>query len=244
MPLLYICLGLLGLFLLYVLTLVVCALLVDTRREYTSHNPFYRALLDSATVIGMGIMGIRLHVSGTERLPQGEKPLFVCNHRSNFDPIVTWYALRKWKIAFISKPSNFKIPVFGRLIRRCCFLPIDRENPRNAIRTIQTAAGILSQGDLSVGVYPEGTRNRQQAEILPFHNGVFKIAQKAQVPIVVLTISGTEKIHKNYPFRRSHVYLDIAQCIPVETVCHTKTDILGQQIRATMEKSLEKRENI
>ena len=243
MPLLYISLALVGIVVAYILFLVICALAVDPKREYTRHNSFYRAVLDGVTAIGIKIMRIRVHVSGEEKLPVGALPLFVCNHRSSFDPIITWYALKKWKLAFISKPSNFKIPVFGRLIRRCCFLPIDRENPRNAIRTIQAAAGILADGDLSVAVYPEGTRNRQPG-LLPFHNGVYKIAQKAGAPIVVLTVSGTEKIHKNYPLHSSHVYLDIVHCFPAQEVCSTKTDLLGQQIRNLMEKSLQEREKL
>ena len=50
-----------------------------------------------------------------------------------------WLVLKPWDIAFISKGENFKIPFFGRIIRKCCFMPIDRENPRKALRTINKA---------------------------------------------------------------------------------------------------------
>ena len=97
-------------------------------------------MLDSATAAAIKLLRIHVHVSGMEKIPKDTKVLFVSNHRSIFDPIITWYALKKWKIAFVSKPSNFKIPFFGRIIRKCCFMPIDRENPRNAIVTINKAA--------------------------------------------------------------------------------------------------------
>ena len=125
---------------------------------------------------------IKVHTTGMEKVPQGERLLFVGNHRSKFDPIITWYLFRKWDIAFLSKKENFRVPIFGRIIRKCCFLAIDRENPREALKTVNKAAGLLENGTVSIGVYPEGTRSRT-GELLPFHNGVLKIAQKAGAPI-------------------------------------------------------------
>lgn len=128
--------------------------------------------------------------------------MFVGNHRSNFDPIIEWLVLKPWDIAFISKGENFKIPFFGRIIRKCCFMPIDRENPRKALRTINKASDLLQSGEVSIGVYPEGTRSKT-GELLPFHDGVFHIAKKAGTPIVVMSIRGTEQIHKNVLRRHS-----------------------------------------
>ena len=125
----------LALFLLYVLFLGVCCLFINPEKEYDRNSPFYRFLLDSATAATIKLLRIHVHTNGIEKIPKDAKVLFVCNHRSNFDPILTWYALKKWKIAFVSKPENFKIPLFGRIIRKCCFMPIDRENPRKAIPT-------------------------------------------------------------------------------------------------------------
>ena len=239
MIILYILAGLLALVLLYILFLFICALAADPHKEYEDHSRFYRRLLNGATAAGMKLLRIHVHVTGLDKIPSDRKPVFVCNHRSNFDPIVTWYALKKWDIAFISKASNFKIPIFGRLIRKCCFMAIDRENPRNAIKTIQKAAGLLRKGEVSVGVYPEGTRSKT-GELLPFHNGVFKIAQKAQAPVVVLSISGTEKIHKNYPFRASHVYLDVVEVMDAEEIVHKKTEEIGGAARTAIADRLQK----
>lgn len=216
----------------YLLFLAVCALAVDPEKDYRTHSRFYRRVLNGATAIAVRICRLKIHVSGTEKIPKDQRVLFVCNHRSKFDPIITWHILKKWDIAFISKPENFQIPIFGRLIRRCCFLPIDRENPRNAIKTIQKAAKLIKSDQVSVGVYPEGTRS-EDSKLLPFHNGVFKIAQKANVPIVILTVRGTEKIHKNYPFHSSEVYLDVLDVIPVEELAGN-TAIIGDRVRDTM----------
>lgn len=230
--------GFLLLILAYIFFLLVCSLLVSPKQQYEQNSPFYRRLLNSSTAVALKLCRVRVHITGQEMIPQDTKKLlFVCNHRSKFDPIVTWYALRKWQIAFISKPENFKVPVFGRFIRKCCFLPIDRENPRNAIKTVQQAAQYLRQGEVSIGIYPEGTRSKG-GQLLPFHNGVFKIAQKADAPIVVLSITGTEAIHKNYPWHRTDVYLNVVNVLFADYVKCSRTDALGAQIREEMERSI------
>ena len=229
-----------GLFLLYALFLLVCSLFINPKKEYENHSRFYRALLNGATAFAMKIMRIRIHTNGLEKVPHDTKNLlFVSNHRSNFDPIITWHIFKKWQPAFVSKASNFKIPIFGRFIRKCCFMAIDRENPRNALKTILKAAELLKKGKVSIGIYPEGTRSKE-CKLLPFHNGVFKIAQKANADIVVLAVSGTEQIHKNYPFRHTDVYLDVLEVIPAETVRATKTDAIGERIKTELENHLSK----
>jgi len=77
--------------------------------------------------------------------------------------------------------------------------------------------------------------------LLPFHNGVFKIAQKADAAIVVMTIVGTEKIHKNTPFRKTNVYLDVLDIIPAEKAKTVRTEALGTEIRHLIETNIEKR---
>ncbi|MBE6932465.1 MAG: 1-acyl-sn-glycerol-3-phosphate acyltransferase [Ruminococcaceae bacterium] len=243
MILLYILEILLGLFLLYVLFLGVCSLLVNPEREYAKNSNFYRFLLDSATAAAMKLLRIRVHTNGMEMLPEDTKVLFVSNHRSNFDPIVTWYALKERKIAFVSKPSNFKIPFFGRIIRKCCFLPIDRENPRKAIVTINKAAKLLQKQEVSIGIYPEGTRSKT-GQLLPFHNGVFKIAQKAESPIAVLSITGTEKISGRTPFQPTDVYLDVLEVFPGENIKESKTETIGMMVRHLILTNTEKRDVI
>jgi len=235
--------GLLTLLLLYFLFLGVCALLVNPEKEYEKNSLFYRFLLDSATAAAMKLLRIRVHVSGMDKIPKNTKVLFVCNHRSNFDPIVTWYALKKWKIAFVSKPENFKVPFFGRIIRKCCFLPIDRKNPKKAIVTINKAAKLLKKQEVSVGIYPEGTRSKS-CQLLPFHNGVFKIAQKAESPIVVLCITGTEKISQRTPFQHTDVYLDVLEVFPGENIKEVKTETIGMMVRHLIMTNTEKRDAI
>lgn len=242
MPVLYALLAVLGLFALFLLFLTVCALLVNPKRYYDKDSCFYRFLITDISRVVMKIMRIRLHVTGMEKVPADRKLLFVGNHISNYDPIVTWCAFRKWRIAYISKASNFKIPWFGRFIRRCCFMDIDRENPRNAIVTINRAAGLLKDQEVSIGVYPEGTRSKC-GELLPFHNGVFKVAQKAGSDIAVVSVLGTNKIVKNIPFRKTDVYIDVLEVIPADEVRTTKKDQIGLRVETLLKENKRKREH-
>lgn len=242
MIILYILGGILVIFLLYILFLGICALVVDPEKEYERDSAFYRFLLDSATAGVMKLLRIHVHVTGMEKVPKDTRVLFVGNHRSNFDPIVTWYVFRRWKIAFISKAENFAIPFFGRIIRKCCFMAIDREDPRKAMVTIRKAAALLRRQEVSIGVYPEGTRSKN-GELLPFHNGVFKIAQKAEVPIAVLCITGTERIHQRTPFRRTDVYLDVAGVFSPQEIRDTKTERIGTAVRHLIENNFGKEDS-
>ena len=227
----------LGLALLYFLIPGFFALFVNPKKSYTKDSKHYRTILNAASVIALKIMRVKIQVSGAEKLPHGQKLLFVGNHRSNFDPIITWYMLRNWNISYISKTGNFKIPIFGRIIRRCCFMAIDRESPRKAINTINQASELLKEQEVSIGVYPEGTRSKNGV-LLPFHSGVLRIAQKANASIAVVVLKGTEKIHKNYPFHRTYVEMTIAEVIPSEQVSSTRSAELGDKVRNIIENNL------
>ena len=227
----------LGIALLYFLIPGFFALFVNPKKNYTNDSKLFRTILNAVSVIALRIMRVKIQVSGAEKLPHGQKLLFVGNHRSNFDPIITWYALRDWKISYISKSGNFKIPIFGRIIRRCCFMAIDRESPRKAINTINQASELLKEQEVSIGVYPEGTRSKNGV-LLPFHSGVLRIAQKANASIAVVVLKGTEKIHKNYPFHRTYVEMTIAEVIPSEQVSSTRSAELGDKIRNIIENNL------
>ena len=215
----------------------IISLFADRNKVYDKESPFFRWVLTWSTALAAVILRIRMKTAGMEKLPEG-RFLLVGNHRSNFDPILTWVVFRKQHIAFISKPENFKVPIYGRIIRKCCFMAIDRENPRNAVKTVSQAVKLLKNDEVSVGVYPEGKRHTGEG-LAPFHNMVFKIAQKADVPIVVLLVSGADKIHKNYPFRRSTVRFDILETMSAETVKNMKTNEIGDYIKELMEKAMQ-----
>ena len=138
-----------------------------------------------------------------------EKFVLICNHRSKFDPMIlsALYGT-KHKLAFISKPTNFKIPVGGKFMAGSSYLAIDRYDKLKSLETINRAITLIKENKSSIGVFPEGTRS-ENLEMGPFHEGVFAIAKHSNAPIVITSFMGTENIHKNFPFKRTTVTLKI-----------------------------------
>ena len=142
-----------------------------------------------------------------------EKFVLVCNHRSKFDPMIlaALYGT-KHKLAFISKPTNFKIPIGGHFMAGSCYMAIDRYDKLKSLETINHAISLIKNDAASVGVFPEGTRSEDN-KMGPFHEGVFAIATHTKAPIVMVTFMGTENIHKNFPFKITQVTLKIVDIL-------------------------------
>ncbi len=224
---------------LWVVFLMINAILISPKKIYTKHSRYHRFLLNFSTVLALPGAGVRLHVTGLEKLPAEGRFVLMGNHRSKFDPIVTWRVLMDRDVAYISKPENFKVFCFGRIIRKCCFLPINRTDPRESLKTFMKAAELLKNDTVSMGIYPEGTRSKT-LELLPFHDGTMKVAQMAKVPIVVVTTRGTENIAHNFPFRNTDVYVDFIETIPADFVTSNSSHVISARVREDMEKVLGK----
>ena len=211
---------------LYLLFFWIVSLFIDDAKPRVRQNPVCRFGCDTGPELICRYMGIRPQLTGEELLPEG-RFLMVCNHRSGFDPIMAMYTLRGHNVSFISKPSNMRIPIVGKTVYGAGFLSINRDNDREALKTILTAADYLKRDVCSVAIYPEGTRSRT-GELLPFHAGSFKIAQKAGVPLVIAATRGGEKVKKNFPLRRTDMYLDILEVLPAERVKAESTQELAR----------------
>ncbi len=223
--------------LLYVIFWVIIASTVDDTKPLKKQSRLCRFGCASISEWLCTYARVRVHFTGEELLPKEGRFVFVCNHRSMFDPLVAVKTLRHYNLAFISKPSNLKIPFVGKLAYGAGFLPIDRENDRNALKTILTAADYLKRDLCSIGIYPEGTRCKTE-EMLPFHAGSFKIAQRGDVPLVIASIRNTDAVSRSFPLRRTHVYFDILEVLPVERVKAMSTQELAAYSRARMEAAL------
>ena len=209
--------GAVGIIILHALFLCVITVFIKNK-DYDKQSAFYRAVFLYFMRIAMFLSHVKIKVEGREKLDElGGKFLLVGNHRSDYDPFVTVLGLKLKDAAFISKPENFKIPFFGKIAHKCLYTAIDRENARNAIKTINRTAELINNGVISYCVYPEGTRSKSK-EMLSFHDGVFKIAQKAEAPIVVVGVRGTENVHKRAPWRRTVIYIDVLEVIDAERV--------------------------
>ena len=237
MIVLYIILGIIVIVALWFALLWISGRFIDPNKDYDTNSRYYRFLLNFSTAVAMKICRIRISRTGLDKLPDGRRFLLVSNHRSNFDPLITWHVFAKYDLAFISKAENFSIPFFGRIIRKCCFMSIDRKDSAKADITKKRAARLLKNDAVNVAVYPEGTRSKT-GDMLPFHNGIFNIAKEAGVPIVVMTLKGTPDIKSNYPWHHTDIYLDVIDYISAEDAAAHTPHELGVQVREAMLKIL------
>ncbi len=191
---------------------IIVNLTISKKKEYTDISSFY----NWAFVLWYRYMMIaghlKVHVSGYDKVPLGKRFLLVSNHSSKFDNFVHCAVLKKFTIAYISKPENFKIPIGGRFMRRGLYISMPRGNTKEEFKAVMKAIDQIKKDKVSIGIFPEGTRSKD-GKLQEFKPGAFKIAEKAQCPIVVVSTKGTFDIHKNWPWKKTHVYMDILDVI-------------------------------
>ena len=229
-----------GLQLAFILFAFVVGRFIDTNKPISKQSKLCLFCCRGVAMLGCGYLGIRFHISGEEKIPQDGRFVFVSNHRSGFDPFANIWNLRKYNISYISKPSNMEIPIAGKIAYGAGFLPINRKNDREALKTIIQASNYIKNDFCSMGIYPEGTRSKT-SEVLPFHAGSFKLAQKAKVPVVIASTHGTENASKNLFRRCTDVYLDILEVVDTERVLQMKTKELSEYTRNRIIESINNR---
>ena len=181
--------------------LTMFALPFNKDKEYEKPNRFAEFLLkESVTYINKHAR-IKLKQVNSISLPK-ERYLIVCNHLSKFDPMLMAQLYGMDDLAFISKPTNFKIPLGGHFMKASCYLAIDRYDKLKSLEVMKKASELIIEDKASIGVFPEGKRS-EDGKLGPFHEGVFSIAIKANCPIVISSIKGTENIHSNFPKRKT-----------------------------------------
>ena len=226
---------------LLLLVIGALSLLIDMNKPVRKLNGFFCGFTKYVMGVVCAIMRVHVTLTGGEKLPEG-RWLLVSNHPSGFDIVTALWGLRRQDVAFIMKPDVLRIPAVGRFAVKIGCLAIDREDDRAALKTILAAADMLKNGVTSFCIYPEGTRDYGK-ELLPFRNGAFKVAQKAKTPVVVMATEGTEKIMKNFPFRRTDVTLRILAVFPAEQVTAQKTAEISRRARECMERTPAQYEN-
>lgn len=220
----------------YVTFLVILAVIVDLDKPNEKFSRFYNKVIILTLKIALSACNVKVAFEGEEKIPSGRFVL-IQNHKAMFDPIVTIAYLGKYELGFITKPENFHLPVINKFMHRMCCIPIDRENPRNAVKSINAAAENVKNDVCSMAIYPEGTRARDK-DILDFHAGSFKIATKSGAPLVITTVSNTNDVHRNAPFKRTSITLRICETIPAEEVSASSTAELSARAYKIMCKSL------
>ncbi len=158
--------------------------------------------------------GVEVIVKGEEKIPDGPV-LYIGNHRSFFDILLT-YSRCKNLTGYVAKKEMEKVPSLSTWMKNLYCLFLDRENPKEGLKTILKAIEYVKQG-VSICIFPEGTRNKgEELSMLPFKEGAFKISTKTGCPIVPISMNNTAAIFENQMPRIKKVSVIVEYGDPID----------------------------
>lgn len=226
--------GFLLAFLLVFLFIYILVSRVDTTVPQEHDDPFYRKVTYLYAEAILPLLRMKVHTRGLEKTPGEGRFLLVCNHLFELDPVVLYAYFQQSQLAFISKRENNDMFIIGKLMHKLMAQLINRENDREALKTILKCISLIQEDEVSIAVFPEGYISKNH-RLMHFRSGALKIATKAKVPIVVCTIQGTDKVLGNIRrLRSTPIELHLLDVItPEEMQGRTTTDI-GEQIYRMM----------
>ncbi|MCI5650139.1 MAG: lysophospholipid acyltransferase family protein [Fusicatenibacter sp.] len=191
------------------------------------------------------VSGVKVTVKGLDQLPKDQAMLYIGNHRSYFDILLT-YATMPGPCGFVAKKELGKFPVFNVWMKYIHCLFLDRTDIKQGLQMILSGCEEIKNGT-SIFIFPEGTRGKSVSELdmLPFHNGSFKIATKTGCPIVPVAIINSREIFEAHlpKIHSTHVTLEYGTPIlPSELTREEKREIgtYTQQILHDMLQELKK----
>jgi 1-acyl-sn-glycerol-3-phosphate acyltransferase len=138
---------------------------------------------------GVRIAGVKVQAVGLERLDPQRSYIFMSNHISNLDPPIMIPLIPRQTSVMVKK-ELFSYPVLGSVMRAGLLVPVDRGNRDAGIAAVRDAKRAIESGR-NMTIYIEGKRSFD-GRLLPFKKGPFYLAEECKVPVVPVTISGTE----------------------------------------------------
>lgn len=176
------------------------------------------------------LIGIHLIVKGKENFPLSPKKpvMIIANHQSSWD-IVVLLAMAVRPIGFISKKEvMWFFPInLWMLALDCVFL--DRKSPRKALLTMNKVANNLSKGDMMC-IFPEGTRSKGKADMLPFKRGSFKSVYKTEAAVLPVTIEGSYKSwEESGKVQAAVIYLTFHPLIETKQLSQPEKELLPEE---------------
>ncbi|MFD3156032.1 lysophospholipid acyltransferase family protein [Haloimpatiens sp. FM7330] len=220
-------------FIIYMIGAMFKTIKLKLLKKYSSKEKYTKYLNTSvykwANAI-VKIVGINLEVVGKENIPN-EACLFVSNHQSNLDVPCLIAGLNK-PFGFIAKKELVKAPIIKTWMQEIKCVFIDRKNVRESLKAILKGAENLNNGHNMV-IFPEGTRSKS-SKLGEFKKGSMKLATKAKVKVVPITIDGTYKGfegNEGFQFKSANVKIIVHQPIEVKGLDREEKNELAEKVK-------------
>jgi 1-acyl-sn-glycerol-3-phosphate acyltransferase len=192
---------------------------------------------------GVRIAGVRVRIVGLDKLDPARSYIFMSNHISNLDPPITLPLIPR-RTSVMVKKELFSYPLLGNVMRIGSLVPVDRGNRDAGIAAVREALKVIEQG-LNMTIYVEGKRSFD-GRLLPFKKGPFYLAYESKVPVVPITISGTQEVMPKARFAIRPGTVTVHFHDPIEPAEFGDRDCLMARVRAVINSGLpsELRENV
>lgn len=207
---------------LYLIPLLIYVKVLDSKNKIKERDAFVFKVVRNWARPLVRLTGSTIRVIGEENIPESGAVLFVSNHQGNFDIPITLGYINTPK-AFIAKIEMKKMPLVSTWMKymNCVFM--DRNDMRQSIDAINEGADYLKSG-YSLVIFPEGTRSKGDT-MGDFKPGSFKLASKAGVPIIPVTIKGSYKIMEQNGFLIKPALVEVIISPPVQTSGISKEEV-------------------
>ena len=193
-------------------------------------------IVQGAFKIVLLITGTKVTTLGYENVPDDEAVLFVGNHLSFFDTIIS-YSQMKTRCGYIAKDNLAHIPILSWNMRFLFCLFLDRSDLKQGLETIRKAIDYVKNG-ISVFIYPEGTRNKSgdETNLLPFHRGSFKIAQRTNCRIIPVAFNNADDVfERHFPYvRKTHVIVEYGTPIAYQDLTREEQKHIDEYFRSVI----------
>ena len=205
-------------------------------------NPWAKKTISLAIVswafnVVLFISGVKRTVIGEENVPKDQAVLYVGNHRSIFDIVISYPRVPR-PTGFIAKKEILRVPLLNiwMIYMDCLFL--DRNDIRKGMEMILTAIDKVKNG-ISIFIYPEGTRNKTDAPLGEFKKGSFKIAQKTNCPIIPVVINHSDEVFEQHmPFiKRTNVTIEYCKPIIISELEKEDQKNINKYVQDIVEKT-------
>jgi 1-acyl-sn-glycerol-3-phosphate acyltransferase len=208
---------------------LICAR-IDPEKQRDEDSPWFRWFVMELVHAAVTVLPVQVRLTGREKLPKDGRFLLVSNHLDNIDPAFFYYCFPKSQLAFVGKKETQDMFLVNKVMPKLLCPTINRENDREALKSILRCISLLKNDTVSIAIFPEGRINRYR-KLAHFRPGVFKIAQKANVPIVVCTLLGTNHvIGRLLKGKGSAVDVHVLDVIPAESLHDRTTVDIAEQV--------------
>lgn len=201
----------------------------------TKDIDFLYSICMSAMWRGVRVAGVKVRTVGLDKIDPARTYIFMSNHISNLDPPITLPLIPRRSSVMVKK-ELFKVPILGKIMLIGSLVPVDRKNRDAGITAVRDAVKAIELG-LNMTIYVEGRRSFD-GKLLPFKKGPFYLAEECKVPVVPITISGTEAVMPKARFAIRPGMVTVQFHDPIEPADFGDRDCLMAKVRAVIDSGL------